>query len=153
VLGLEPVFVEFLDGQDFALQFQRIVAAAAQAVYTPQFSYFNLVSVRDLHFDLLVRNKLPSIGGSVTPGAATPFYSLISYAASVPHLLRQSSALVDAILKGAKPGDLPVQLPTIFDLAVNLDTARKIGVTIPTSILAQATLVIDYDIRATKAPN
>ena len=68
---------------------------------------------------------------------------LVSYGADVPDVYRRTAALVDKILKGAKPGDLPVEGPKLFDMAVNLKAARALGVTIPESIVKQAVLVIE----------
>lgn len=66
----------------------------------------------------------------------------MSYGPSVPELLRRGAAYVDRILKGAKPGDLPVERPMQFDLVINLKTAKALGLTMPPSILIQATKVI-----------
>jgi putative tryptophan/tyrosine transport system substrate-binding protein len=68
---------------------------------------------------------------------------LIAYGPSIPASFRRAAAYVDKILRGAKPANLPVEQPTIFELAVNLQTARAIGVTIPTSILVRADEVIE----------
>jgi putative tryptophan/tyrosine transport system substrate-binding protein len=68
---------------------------------------------------------------------------LIAYGPSIPASFRRAAGYVDKILRGAKPADLPVEQPTTFELAVNLQTAKAIGVTIPTSILVGADEVIE----------
>jgi len=67
---------------------------------------------------------------------------LMSYAPSNPELFRGAATYVDKILKGAKPGDLPVQEPTKFELVINLKTAKTLGLRIPQSLLLRADRVI-----------
>ena len=84
--------------------------------------------------------RLPTIYGSSEYVEAG---GLISYGPNFPDLFRRAADFVDKILRGAKPGDLPVEQPTKFDLVVNMVTAKTLGLTVPQALLARADQVIE----------
>ena len=84
---------------------------------------------------LATKGKLPAIG--IDRGFADAG-GLMSYGASIPDLFRRSAAYVDKILKGARPGELPVERPTTFELVINLKTARELSLEFPATIRARA---------------
>lgn len=95
---------------------------------------------REQIVDVLARLRLPAIYGS---REAVELGGLIAYAASVADTFRRAAYFVDKVLHGAKPGDLPVEQPTRFELSLNLGAARRLGLTIPSSLLFRADQVIE----------
>ena len=95
---------------------------------------------RELIITLAARYKLPAV-------YSTRFYvsdgGLVSYAASEVDQDRRAAGYVDRMLKGEKPADLPVQAPTKYELAINLKTAKSLGLTVPPTLLARADEVIE----------
>ena len=89
--------------------------------------------------EFAVKHRLPSMFGRKEPVEAG---GLMSYGPNLDELYRRIPVHVDKILKGAKPADLPVELPTKFEFIINLKTAKQIGLTIPPNVLARADKVI-----------
>jgi putative ABC transport system substrate-binding protein len=121
---------------------ERAVAAFARSVnggliVTPSAS---VLDSHDLIIALAARYKLPAVYGD---RSKVIHGGLISYGPDRLENFRRAAGYVDRILKGEKPGDLPVQAPTKYELVINLKTAKTLGLTIPQSVLARADQVIE----------
>jgi putative ABC transport system substrate-binding protein len=115
------------------------LAGAAGAALIVMPDSFNIVH-RDRIIELTARYRIPSISPyrfAVKEG------SLMSYGIDFVDLFRRTAVYVDRILKGKKPGELPVQAPTKFELVINLHTAKTLGLTVPPTLLARADEVIE----------
>jgi putative ABC transport system substrate-binding protein len=130
-LGLELQFVKVSNAEDFGPAFSTMASGKAQAVVLLAGPL--MVENTDLIVDLSLKNRLPlMVNGSsswVQSGA------LMSYTPPYSPQFRRAAKLIDKILKGRNPGEIPVELPKIYDFAINLKTARKLDVTIPQSLL------------------
>jgi len=137
VIGLEIQSVEIRSPDDFPMAFAAIGASGAHALQ----AHGNPVNFkgRERIADFALRNRIRSIyEESVFVEAGR----LMSYAPSFNDLFRRAATYVDKILKGAKPADLPVEQPVIFELVINLKTAKTIGVSIPQSLLQRTNEII-----------
>jgi len=135
-LGLEVVTPEIRRAEDIAPAFKALKGAQALYVSTDPLLGNNSVRIQTLAMAALlptihIFREMVETGG------------LMSYGPNFPDLFRRSADLVDRILRGAKPGDIPVEQPTKFDLVINLTTAQALGLTIPESFLLRADEVIE----------
>jgi putative ABC transport system substrate-binding protein len=89
--------------------------------------------------DLAIKSRLPAAG----PPNFAEAGGLLGYGVSIDEMFRRSAVVVDKILKGARPGDIPIEQAAKFDLVVNMKTAKALGIWIPRSVLVQATRVIE----------
>jgi putative ABC transport system substrate-binding protein len=137
-VGLQLQVLDARGPNDFDTAFSAMAKARAVALIvfpSPMFyvNYRRLVDLAAKHrlADMYVFREAVEAGG------------LVCYGANLPDLSRRSAAYVDKILRGAKPADLPVEQPTTFDFAINLKTAKALGLTIPPSLLQRADQVIE----------
>jgi len=136
-LGIEVQSLEVRGPDDFDGAFEAARRQHLDALVTVEdpltFTY------RELIADFAARHQLPSLHGLREYVAVG---GLMSYGADLTDLFRRAAGYVDKIFKGAKPADLPVQQPTKFELVINLKTAKALGLSIPTTLLATADEVI-----------
>jgi putative ABC transport system substrate-binding protein len=136
-LSIQLSFVGVRTPKEFGSVLSAVSRAHAQALYVIEDPFFDLNT--PTISKLALKAHLPSIyAEKIFPDEG----GLMSYGPSYADLFRRSAGYVDRILKGAKPGDLPVDQPTKFEFVVNLKTAKALGITIPESILLRADEVI-----------
>ena len=136
-LGITLQYNQVRDTKDVDVAFDKIIKENANALLVFPDPVTN--AHREQIADFAVKRRLPSMFGRKEPVEAG---GLISYGPKLEETYRRIPVHVDEILNGAKPADLPTELPTKFELIINLKTAKQIGVTIPQSVLYQANKVI-----------
>jgi putative ABC transport system substrate-binding protein len=137
-LGIEPQIFEAREPAQLARAFAAMTKANTNGVIVLTDPMF--FAQRSAIVDLARSHRIPAIyhlRDFVEMGG------LISYGAEYPDMFQQSAVLVDKILKGAKPADLPVEQPWRYSLAINLKTAKALGLTIPQTLLLRADQVIE----------
>ena len=137
MLGLEAITLEIRQAQDLAPAFEAL-KSRADALYVCTDALTNTHRIR-INIAAL-GERLPTMHGSrdfVEAGG------LMSYGPNFPDMFRRTADYVDKILRGAKPGDLPVEQPTKFDLVVNLTTAKALRLEIPPTLLTRADEVLE----------
>ena len=137
-LGVQLQFVEARGPADLDRAFSDMTRARAGALTVLPSNMFLREHSRLV--DLAAKHRLPAV---YTVKEYVDAGGLMSYGPNVADLFRRAATYVDRILKGAKPGDLPVEQPTKFELVINLKTARTLGLTIPPSVLSQADRIIE----------
>jgi len=137
-LGLQLQVLEVRGPDAFGGAFRAMTTERAQAVLVlaDPMTFFH----RRQLAELAIQHRLPMMGGLPDYAEAG---SLLSYWANTTDVDRRAASYVDRILKGAKPGDLPIEQPTKFEFVANLKTARDLGITIPQSALQRADRVIE----------
>ncbi len=136
-LGVRLQFLEARGPAEFDRAFSEMAKARAGALTVGGTAMF--IGERGRLVDLAAENRLPAVypwKEFVDAGG------LMSYGPSLADLYRRAANYVDKILKGAKPGDLPIEQPTKFELVINAKTAKTLGLTIPHSLLLRADEVI-----------
>ena len=136
-LGLDVDTFEIRKASDIAPAFDTLkVRAQALYVGNDPLTVTNRIQINTL----ALAARLPTVHGSRVQAEAG---GLISYAPSFSDLFRRTADIVDKILRGAKPGDIPVEQPTKFEFIINLTTAKALGLTIPASLMSLADELIE----------
>ncbi len=136
-LGMQLQSLQVHDPSDFQGAFEAATRESAGALITLRNP--DIVRNRKRVADLALESRLPAI---YDDRAFVEVGGLMSYGTNLAALHRRAATYVDKILKGTKPGDLPIERPTEFELVINLKTAKQLGITIPPEVLYQATKVI-----------
>ncbi len=139
-LGVRLQVVEARGPEDFDRAFSDMSKERAGALHVLATGMFESQRGRGRLVGLSAKNRLPTV---YTFKYSVEAGGLMSYGPDMADLYRRAATYVDKILKGAKPGDLPVEQPTKFELVINLKTAKALGLTIPPALLQRADQVIE----------
>jgi putative tryptophan/tyrosine transport system substrate-binding protein len=137
-LGMQLQSLEVRRPEDFETAFQAATRSRAEALVVVSSRLMNVNRPRILEF--AARQRIPLVTGW---GLWVRSGGFMSYGPDLDVLVRRAASHVDKILKGARPGELPVEQPSKFELLINLKTARALGLTVPPSLLARADHVIE----------
>ncbi len=136
-LGLQPIIIEVAAGKDIEPAIADMSRRGAEVLVVSSSGLFYVN--RDALLGAALKRSLPSM---VANREMMEAGGLVSYSISMPEIRRRVAAFIDKILRGAKPADLPLEQPTIFELGINLKTAKSLGLTIPQSLLLRADEVL-----------
>jgi putative ABC transport system substrate-binding protein len=135
-LHIDVVKLEVRRAEDIVPAFKTLSGADALYVCTGPLANTN----KELINSLAISAHLPTM---LSEKVYVDAGGLMSYGPDVPELFRRTAEIVDKLLRGAKPADIPVEQPTKFELIVNLKTAKTLGLTVPPNLLALADEVIE----------
>jgi putative ABC transport system substrate-binding protein len=138
VLKVAPQRYEIVEPDDVEHAFASLIRGRAQGLIVLPHAVTNVRRTRIVK--LAAEHRLP---GMYPDSQYVEAGGLMSYAANFADLHKRAAILVDKILKGARPAELPIQQPTTFDLVISLRTAKALGLTIPPSLLLRADQVIE----------
>jgi putative tryptophan/tyrosine transport system substrate-binding protein len=136
-LGLRPQILSASRPEEFPGAFQAVTKSGAEALLVLASGFFN--TQRRRLVDLAAQHRLVVVWEHRDFAEAG---GLMSYGPNLVDMNRRAAKYIDKILKGAKPADLPVEQPTVFELVINQKTARALGLAIPPAVLARADQVI-----------
>jgi putative ABC transport system substrate-binding protein len=136
-IAVHPVRSPVRNDNELAPAFQALRQAKVQALVV---SSRSMLAWRGKIIEATAKNQLPAV---YTRSVFVEQGGLIAYGPDYPDVYRRSASYVDKIFKGARPGDLPIEQPGTYELAINLNTARQLGIKVPEAILLRASKVIE----------
>jgi putative ABC transport system substrate-binding protein len=136
-IGIRPIRSSARNANELAPAFETLSQAKVQALVVTSRS---MLDWRDKIIEAAARNRLPTV---YTRTIFVEQGGLIAYGPDYLDVYRRTANYVDKIFKGAKPGDLPIEQPDAYELAINLKTARALGIKVPDTILLRASKVIE----------